>query len=158
MNWIAVAILAYAALGLQTGLGAFIRWGAAQPSFALLAMVFIAINARPRLALLACFAIGALQDLATQRPLGLFAFSFGLAAFFVARAARSVNREHPLTHLWCALIAGAITALAIFARARLHGVGTPLSDAFSGVLYTALLAPVLIGALQRIKPLFAFRK
>jgi rod shape-determining protein MreD len=158
MSWLAFSILAYAALGLQTGLSVFVRWGSAEPNFGLLAVVFICINAERQAALLGGFALGALQDLATQQPFGLYAFSYGLAAMLIVRAAHSVYREHPLTHLSCALLAGCVTSLVLLLHSRLHHGTTPAGMIFSGTLYTALLAPFLIGALQKMKRVFVFRR
>lgn len=158
MNWLAFSLLAYAALGLQTGLGAFARWGSSEPNFGLLAVVFICINAQPQTALLAAFAVGALQDLATLQPLGLFAFSYGLAAMAVVRASQSVYREHPLTHFSCALLGGCVVTLVLLGHARFYHQATPAGTLFFASFYTALLAPFLIGPLQRIKPLFAFKR
>jgi rod shape-determining protein MreD len=161
MSWIAFFILAYVTLGLQTGLGAFVRIGSAQstlaePNFGLLAVVFVSINAERQAALLAGFILGAAQDLATQQPFGLFAFSYGLSAMAVSSAAQVVYREHPLTHFSCTLLAGSITSLVLLPHNR--ALPHQASTLFAGTLYTALLAPFAIGGLQKLKRLFAFRK
>jgi rod shape-determining protein MreD len=158
MSWIAFAILAYSAIGLQTGLGAFIHIGLSEPNFGLLAVVFICINAPRHPALLASFALGAIQDLATQQPFGLFAFSYGLAALAITSVAQMVYREHPLTHFSCTLLAAGLTGLVLLLHARTHHLPISISTTFAGALYTATLALFLIGGLQRTKRLFAFQK
>ena len=45
MRWISFFILAYVALGLQTGISAAMQWRHAGPNIVLLAVVFIAMNA-----------------------------------------------------------------------------------------------------------------
>jgi rod shape-determining protein MreD len=166
MNWIAFFVLAYAAMGLQTGLSAWLRFGssgfwAAAPNFGLLAVVFLALNAQRQAALLGGFLIGALQDLATRQPFGLFAFSYGLAALAIASAAHSVHRQHPLTHFSCALLGGCITASVLLIHGQLYRTSWPGAGPLpllGGALYTALLAPLLIGGLQRFNRLFAFKR
>jgi rod shape-determining protein MreD len=162
MNWVAFFILCYVTLGLQTGLSAFVRLGSdnavlAEPNFGLLALVFVCINGQRQAALLGAFILGAMQDLATQQPFGLFAFSYGLAALAVTSAAQTVYREHPLTHFSCTILAGGIVAIIVLVHGRLHGQGHQISREFGGVLYTALLAPFVIGALQKLKKVFAFK-
>jgi rod shape-determining protein MreD len=162
MNWVAFILLGYGAMGLQTGLGSFARLGSsdggAAPNFGLIALVFIALNANWQAALLGGFILGALQDLATQQPFGLFAFSYGLAAMAIASVAQSVYRLHPLTHFFCTLMAGCLTALILSAHGWARHVSVPLVTTFAGALYTAILAPFLIGGLQKMRKLFAFSR
>jgi rod shape-determining protein MreD len=158
MNWIAFFILAYVTLGFQTGLSAFVRVGSvAEPNLGLLALVFVCINAQRQDALLGAFVLGAMQDLATQAPFGLFAFSYGLAALAVTSAAHAVYRDHPVTHFCCTLLAGGITALVVMLHGRIHGGSPGAWSLFTGALYSAILAPFVIGMLQRMKRVFAFK-
>jgi rod shape-determining protein MreD len=156
MRWIAYAILAYIAVGLQTGLAGYTDVYGAPPSLILLAVIFIAVNAPREPALVGGFVLGVLQDLLTQAPLGLYAFSYGLVAMFVVSTQEIVYREHPLTHFSLALTGALMTGGILV----LHGlVRTPrvsLVSAFTGAVYTALLAPFVLWALQRVKRLFAF--
>src|ERR1700760_4481629 len=117
MRWISYFILAYVTLGLQIGLAPHLRYQGAAPNLVLLAVIFIALNAPPDAALLGAFVLGVLQDLLTQQQPGLFAFSYGLVGMFVVSTQQLVYREHPLTHLSLALIAGIMTACIIL----LHG-------------------------------------
>jgi rod shape-determining protein MreD len=157
MNWIAFVILSYVTVALQSALTPMLRYGSSEPNFGLITLVFIALNAGRQSALMGCFMLGAMQDLATRQPVGLFAFSYGLAALAVIWAARSVYREHPLTHFSCALLGGFVTTVVLYLHARFHRPETAATS-FSGVIYTAILAPFIIGALDQFKQLFGFKK
>jgi rod shape-determining protein MreD len=162
MNWFSFFILAYTSMSLQTGLGAFARLGftnsAAEPNFGLIAVVFLSLNAPRQAALLSCFIMGAIQDLATQQAFGLFAFSYGLSALAISSASRSVYRGHPLTHFFFTLFAGCVTAIVLVVQSHLRHQSVPAVTTFAAALYTAILSPFLIGALQRVKVFFAFGK
>jgi rod shape-determining protein MreD len=138
------------------------RWGApsspgAEPNFGLIAVVFVSLNAERQAALLAGFILGAMQDLATNQPVGLFAFCFGLSALAIVSIAGAVYRGHPLTHFVCALSAGSLTSIILHLNAHLRHAGIPTAATFGSAVYTALLAPLLVGGLHRIKGLFLFK-
>jgi rod shape-determining protein MreD len=158
MNWLAFSILAYCAVALQSGLTPFVRVGSAEPNFGLVVVVFIAIHARRQAVLLGAFVLGAMQDLATRQPFGLFAFSYGVAALAVLSAAKSVHRDHPLSHFFCALLAGGVTAMILIVHGRVRGDGEAVASVLAAVLYTALLAPLVIGMLRHTRRLFAFTR
>src|SRR5215218_7478444 len=105
MRGLGFTILAYVALALQIGLGPFIEWQGARPNLVLLAAVFIGMNAKREPALLACFLLGLVQDLLTGQTLGVYAFSYGLAALLITGSAQVVYRDHPLAHVTMALAA-----------------------------------------------------
>jgi rod shape-determining protein MreD len=173
MRWLAYFILAYVAIALQIGLGPYLRYKGAQPNLVLLAVVFIALNAPRDAALLGCFCMGVLQDLVTQQPPGLFALSYGLTAMLAVSIHQVVYREHPLTHFTVALIGGLLTATVMLIHGWVHPAAPKtvapdgatvlaairLSPAveFTRAAYTAVLAPVVIGLLQRSKRVFAFQ-
>src|SRR5207342_3566722 len=105
------------AVGLQIGLAPYVAYRNAAPNFVLLAVVFVAVNAKRDSALLGCFVLGFLQDLVTQQQPGLFAFSYGLVALLIVNTQQVVYKDHPLTHFSLALAAAFITASVII----LHG-------------------------------------
>ncbi|MGD0540926.1 MAG: rod shape-determining protein MreD [Tepidisphaeraceae bacterium] len=164
-------ILAYIALGLQAGIARAMEWNTAGPNFVLLAVVFIALNAPRDTALLACFGLGAMQDLASGGSLGLFAFSYGLVALFIVAVQQAVYRRHPATHFMLVLIAGVLISvvLAIHGWLRppgaeesaggqhLAAVHAPVLPLFYTAVYSAILAPFVLGGLQRISRVFRFR-
>jgi rod shape-determining protein MreD len=172
MRWFAYFILAYFAIALQIGLAPYVRYNNAAPNLVLLAAVFIALNAPRDAALLGCFCLGVLQDLVTQQPPGLFALSYGLMGMVVFGFHQVVYREHPLTHFFLALVGGAITTAVLLLHGWIHPAspratvpGGPQLAAvrlspgteLTRVAYTAVLAPVVIGVLQRVKKVFAFQ-
>ena len=171
MRWFAYFILAYATLGLQLGLGRFVDLKDATPNLVLLAVIFIAGNARRDAALLGAFSLGLMQDLLGLGPPGLYAVAYGLVALVVVRSQNSVYREHPLTHLSLALVGGLIVAfvLAVHGWVRPAGpkvvdngvaiaaVRAPVGRLFVSAVYTAVLAPPLLWVLNRSRRVFAFR-
>lgn len=158
MRWLAYFILAYVFLGLQIGLGGHIRIGSAWPNLVLLAAIFIAIHAPRDAALLGCFGMGILQDLASQQPLGIFALSYGLTGMFVVSTQQIVYRSHPLTHFSLALVGSLLTGLVMLLHAWVRGpVKLSPLGVFYSALYTSILAPLVLGALDRIKRAFAFQ-
>jgi rod shape-determining protein MreD len=179
MRWLTYFILAYLALGLQVGLGNYVSYQGATPNLVLLAAVFIAINAPRDAALLACFGLGLMQDLLTQHPPGLFALAYAIVGLMVAGTHHVVYREHPLTHFSMALVGGMVVAAVVLLNGWVHPpgpkdmpwVGTssavqvlapPVRPSpgteFTRALYTAVLAPLVLGLLQRIKRAFAFQQ
>jgi rod shape-determining protein MreD len=165
MRWIPFAILAYFAIAFQMALSGFINWGEAAPNLVLPVVVFVAVNARRQDALLAAFILGALQDLFSQHPPGLFAFSYGLVGLFVVGTQPAVYRDHPLTHFFVTLAGGLLTGAVIVFNEWSYPILHQISDAprpaiarvVAGVLYSALLAPLLLWGLVRIKGVFGFR-
>lgn len=171
MTWPSIFILAYLMLGLQMGLGGFMAVHGAEPNLLLLVVVFVALNAPRPQAMLAGVALGAIQDLVSMEPLGLYAFAFGIVALVVAAGADSVEHGHPLTHLAAGLVAGLVTAAVVLAHGRVRAIEpaanvagvlsapvrpSPRVWVFSA-LYTAGLAPLLLGVLQRMGGLFGLQ-
>jgi rod shape-determining protein MreD len=173
MRWFAYFILAYVAVALQIGLSPFVQYRGAAPNLVLLAAVFIALNAPRDAALLGCFCLGVMQDLVTQQQLGLFALSYGLMGLVVFGLHQVVYREHPLTHFSMALVGGVITTCMLLVHGWIHppspavpaSPGQPALQAirlspateFVRAGYTAVLAPFVLGVLQRVKKVFAFQ-
>ncbi len=172
MRWIAWFILAYVSLGVQLGLGGYWRVAGAAPGIVLLAVIFIAVNAPRDSALLGCFVMGAMQDLVTQQPMGLYAIAYGLVAMFVVGTQTVVYKRHPLTHFSLGLVAGLMVAAVVLVHGWIHPPGPAIpADGgaaafpavrltpvilFKSALYTAILAPLVLGLLQRLEKIFAF--
>lgn len=183
MRWLPYFILAYVMLGVQVGLGDYVSWRGAVPNVVLVAAIFIAINAPRDAALLGCFGLGVMHDLLTQQPPGLFALAYGVVGLLVSGSNTVVYREHPLTHFSMTLAGAMVVAVIVLLHGWIHppgpattrwiggggggtvpaaqvslaavrpSIGTELLRAF----YTALLAPIVLGVLQRIKKGFAFQ-
>jgi rod shape-determining protein MreD len=165
MRWLPFFILAYVVLGVQVGLSGYDQIYRGRPNFALLAVVFIAVNAHRDAALLGCFLLGLMQDLLTQVPLGLNALAYGVVGILVIALQEVVYREHFLTHLVLGLAGGLVYAAVVY----LHGViytamrgprafsRPSLAPLLAGAIYTAALAPFVLYLLVRMKRLFGFR-
>ena len=158
MRWLTCFILAYVALGIQMGMGEFVRVRGATPSLVILAVIFIAMNARRESALLACFVIGTLQDMTTLAPLGLYALSYSLVGMFVVSTQEIVASEHPVTHFSLAFTGSLLMGAVLFIHGRIRGPAVPPGGLFASAIYTAFLAPIVLGMLNRVKKLFAFSR
>jgi rod shape-determining protein MreD len=161
MRWLSFFILAYIALGLDAGLARAIEWKSASPDFVLLAAVFIAMNAPRETALLGCFILGASHDLTGQGTLGLYAFSYGIAAVFIVSVQQAVNRRHPLTQFMLTGFSGILIAIIIslhgWIRPPAPGLHPPATPLFYSAVYSAVLAPFVLAGLQKIRGVFHFQ-
>jgi rod shape-determining protein MreD len=160
MRWPAYFVLAYVCIGVQLGVGAYATVRGVGPDLVLLAVVFVALHAPRAEAMVGGLLLGAMQDLVTVQPLGLFAFAYGLTAAVLSRWATEVRRGHPLTHVAMALGGGIITGTLLVVHDWVHPAGAgvrigPRTAVVSG-LYTAVLAPIVIGPLDRLHRLFGF--
>src|SRR3954452_19827406 len=122
MRWLAYFILAYVMLGLQLGIGAHMQYRGVAPNLVLLVVVFISLNAPRDEAMLGSFLLGAMQDLVTLQPMGLYAFSYGIVSMIVSNVAQLAYREHPLTQFFMTLIGGIITAILILLQGWFHPI------------------------------------
>lgn len=157
MRWITYFILAYVALAIQVGAGPYLRWNGAPPNLVLLAAIFIAINAPKEAALLGCLCLGLMQDLLTQTPLGVYALSYGLVGMLVVSSQQAVYRGHPLTHFTLALVGGFLTAIVLTLNGLIHRPIPAIWPLVVTTIYTAILAPIALGLLQRVRRVFAFQ-
>lgn len=174
MRWISYFILAYLFLSVQVGIAGFAGVRGAEPNFVLLAAIFIALNAPRDAALLGCFSLGLLQDLLSGQTLGLYGLAYGLMALIIIGAQQMVDVDHPLTYLATALVGSAV----VMGVVLLHGwlrptvpltaanlpTNPPLPAARASaateamrLALTALLAPIVLGALRKLKRFFAFK-
>jgi rod shape-determining protein MreD len=165
MNWLAYFILAYLALGVQVALSGFVEVGGAAPNFILLGVIFIAVNGAREQALLGSFVLGLLQDMLTLHPIGTWALAYGLVALFVVSTQEVVYKEHPLTHFFLALMGGILCGVVLsvheWVYPMLHGKGSGQVGSialFGSAVYSAVLAPIVLGILQRMKAAFGFRR
>ena len=119
--------------------------------------IFIAINAPRDAAVLACFGLGVMQDICSQQPLGLSALSLSLVAMFVVGFSPPIYGQHPFLHFaltfGCALMAAAVAILQGFVR----GPHVSITLLFNSALYSALVAPLVLAVLQKMRAGFAFQ-
>ena len=165
MRWVSYFILAYIALGVQIALDGFVDIKGVTPNFVLLVVIFLAVNGGREPVLLGSFILGLMQDLLSLYPLGTWAVTYTLVAMFVLSTQEIVYREHPLTHFSLALLGGILCGVVLtfheWIYPMLHGQGSGQGGAvalFAGALYTAVLAPIVLGVLQRMKGTFGFRR
>ena len=182
MRWLAYFILAYLALAIQVGLGDYVSYQGATPNLVLLAAIYIAINAPREAALLGCFGLGVMHDLLTAQPPGVFALSYGVVGLLAASTQQVVYRDHPLTHFSMALGAGLVVAVLVLLNGWVRPPGPAVTTwvggmwpvpatqvtfeavrlapatEFARAVYTAVLAPVVLGVLVRGKRAFAFQQ
>jgi len=161
MRWTSFFILAYVTLGLETGLARAIEWKSAAPNFVLLAVMFIALNAPRDAALLACFILGLLHDFASQGTFGLLAFTYGSVGVVIGSLQQAVSRRHPLTHFILTAVAGTVVAIILtlhdWLRPPAPHAYPPALPLFSSAIYSAVLAPLVLGFLQKIDRVFRFQ-
>lgn len=159
MAWFPYILLAYVALAMQVALAPFATGTGTVVNLPLVAAVFIAINAPRNAALFGCFGIGLLQDLLTQQPPGLYAFSYGLVATILSATQATVHRGHPLTHFFLTALSAVITSVVLMLHSLLHpsDARLTLQAHLMVILYTSLVSPVVVGLLNRVKRLFAFQ-
>ena len=172
MRWFTFFIVSYLMLGVQLGAGSFISYRDVSPNLPLLVVIFISLNASKNAALLGSFVIGCMQDLGTLQPLGLFAFAYGIISLLIVSSVESVRRSHPLTHLSFTFLAGILLGMLLIVHdffkptgASVVYGGTVIGALRIGprvvavsVIYTTLLAPLVIGLLQLAQSLFAFEQ
>jgi rod shape-determining protein MreD len=125
----------------------------------LLYALFIALCAPRDAALLGSFGLGLMQDLLTQQPMGVYAFSYGLIAMLIVPTQSMVFRENPITHVSVALVGSVIcsTMIVIHGWVRRDVIRISPTTLLYQTLYTALLAPMFIGSLMRVRKAFAFQ-
>lgn len=169
LRWFIYFILAYLILGIQLGIVPFVGFRGVSPNLVPLLVIFICLNAPRGEALLASFFIGAMQDLISLQPLGLFAFSYGVVALLVCWLAESVRPAHPLTHLSLAFMATMVVGMLLLLHDLIRPVlpaavygGTVVKALRIGprvvavsAIYTTLLSPLVIFLLQQSNRLFA---
>jgi rod shape-determining protein MreD len=169
MRGIAFAILAYVALAFQIGLAPHVDWRGATPNLVLLAAVFIGMNAKREPAMVGCFLLGLVQDVLSGQALGIYAFSYGLAAMLVTESAQAVYRDHPLTHVSLVFITGVIAMFVSLVAGLIHPAAPASVDGsvpaarvafgieFRRLVYTTILGPFVLWALTRLRKTFAFK-
>ena len=157
MRWLSWFILAYLALGLQSGLGSYIAWDGVPPNLVLIAVIFVALNAGREPALLGSYVMGLMQDALTQQPLGTYALSYGLVTLLVQTSQPVVDRDHPLTHVSMTLGGGAVSSMVMFTQGMIWPPRQPVMNLVICCLYTAALAPLILWPLKMAKWMFAFQ-
>lgn len=168
MRYFTFILIGYVVLGLQCGLGPYIRWHGAAPNLVLLAVTFAAINAPKSAALMGCFIIGLLHDMVSLNPLGTYALAYGITALVLTSAAPMLPRDKVSTFAGMTFVALLIVQLVLLisgsffppglatrleSGVELPPVSLPFSVLFFEGLYTLLLSPVLFIPMRRLNRL-----
>ena len=170
MRWLPYFILAYLALGLQVGLRGFAEVRGATPNFVLMIVVFLGINGAREPVLIASFLLGLMQDLFTQQPPGTWAIAYSLVGASVWSTQEIVYPKHPLTHFSLTLLGGILAGVVLTIHGwiypLIHGresggvgaAGEAIGVYLASALYSAVLAPLFLGVLHRLRKAFAFSR
>jgi rod shape-determining protein MreD len=156
MKWLPFFIFAYVMIGLQVGVGAYLHLHGAAPNLVLIAAVYIALNAPRQPALLGCFVLGLIQDLLTLQPLGVYALGYSLLALFVLGIKDVVSRDHPASHFLVTFIGGLLSGLVLLVSGWIRGNAPGIGQVLLVSLYSAIVAPVVLWALGRVRGVFSF--
>ena len=163
MRWPIYFILAYLAVALQLGIGGHVRAWGATPNLVMIAVVFIAIHAPRDAALLGCFALGIMQDLTTAEPsrLGLYGLAYGIFALLIGGYGTPAVRGNVVIHIVLTLLCGVVTTIVLLVHnwiAYERGSRMPFGVLMWSALFTALLSPIFLVPLNRLRKLFAFEQ
>ncbi len=136
MNFALVAVLAWLALGLETGLKGTLAINvsrlAAAPGFVLPLAVFITLCAPPAQAAWVCLTLGLLMDLTAPQTLpgdslvviGPYALGFLAACQTVLALRGVVLRRHPLTVVMLSIVAGIVMQIVVTSLLSLRHLTT----------------------------------
>jgi len=157
VRWPSFLLLAVLGIAFQTVIAPSLEINHIRPDWMFVLAVHYALHAPWADGLLAAWVLGLLVDLSTQERLGLFAFSYGLAALGIVQIRDLVFRDHPLTHVVVTLVFGGV-AQAVIGIYRWVVHGSPTSpgpsiawDALFTALYTAAWAPYMHWALLKCR-------
>lgn len=157
MRWVPYFILAYLAVGLQIGISGFLGQGA-KPDLVLLAVIFIAIHAPRDAALLGCFGLGIISDLVSINPLGVYAIAYSIVGMFVISTQELVYKAHPVTHFTLGFVAGLLSGSVVVIHGWIRGPRASVTELLAAALYTAILAPIVLGLLNLTRGAFSFQR
>lgn len=177
MNWVVFALLAWLALGLETGLRPAFQLGTMPiaPSFVLILVTFVSLWARPRHLLGAALLLGALMDLINQLPtstgeaavvMGPWALGCMLAAYTVLNFRAMVDRKHPLALAFLCFLGACVANILVLALLALRAfyddiiiesASKELLQRVASAAYTGVLAPFVGYVLNLISPWLGFK-
>ncbi len=141
-----LAVVLVAAVLLQTAVAPHLRLLGANPDFALIAVVCVALVKGSETGAVFGFLTGMLTAVALMEPFGLSAFVFVLVGFFAGRYAETADLPAGLAPL-LTVFAATLLANLLFALAQfLLGREVPLSFFFGRVLLPSLVFNTLLAA------------
>ncbi len=177
MNWLAFALVAWVAFGLELGLQSTLQLETLRgaPSVVFIVCVYVALHAPTRLALWAALVLGLVLDLLTETPTrsggtavvaGPYALGYVLATQLVLSLRGLINKRNPLSYSLLALLGSLVVHavyLALFQLRALYDPGVEWSAAAQvksragASMYTALVALPLSVLLVRLDSFLGFQ-
>jgi rod shape-determining protein MreD len=160
MRWVTFLVLAVVVLTLQSVVAPRLELLGARPDWLLVVVVFFALRAAPRDAVLGAWVLGACADLMTIERFGLLALSYGLAGAAVTSVREYLFRSRPLTQFVVTLLVCLLLRFAwlLYRRMLYDPAGSLLVDMAIDVVtasvYTAAWAPVWHAVLGRMPRTF----
>ncbi len=164
MRWVIFAIFVGFVVTLQTAFAPRFELLGARPDWLIITVVFIALHAPQRDAVIGAWLIGACADLMTIERFGLIALGYLLVAVVVAGIRETLFRHRWTTHLIVTIIAGVLVRAAWmgYRRAIYDTNVTLMADLTTDVvlvtLYTAAWAPIAHMLLLKIAVPLGFKK
>lgn len=151
MRWITFAIVLYLILALQGAVAPYLALHTVWPDFLVIVGVYFALTARAPDAMLACWIIGLMTDLASlsygnRSNIGIHALCFGLLAVGIVRIRDLTFRESIWSQLFYTftvklLLASAVGLYMLYSIGALDRFGEVFNRSFYEAVYTAALAP-----------------
>ena len=157
MRFIPTLILAYLALGLQSGLAQHIQIRDASPNLVLPVVIFIALYASRDSALLGTYLIGLMQDMLSMVPLGVNPLMYAAITAAVRMTQPAIPREHWLTHILLGLAGGVLQGVILSIVGLRMPPRPPVEMLLVSTLYTAALCPILLRPLLASRRIFGFQ-
>jgi rod shape-determining protein MreD len=160
MRWLTFMLLAALMLTLQSTVAPHLALFGARPDLLLPVVVFFALHAPPRDAIVGGWLIGLCADLMSVERLGLIALSYVLVATGVVSVREHLFRYSHVTQFVVALLACFMVRVGwiVYCRVLYSVADSLLVDLMTNVLlvsvYTAAWAPLLHTALLRMSPVF----
>lgn len=143
MHWLPIMLLAALTLAAQTVLVPRCELAGARPDLLLIVVVFFALNAPPRRAILVGWAIGFLADLMSIERMGLMSLTYATSALLLVSARDSIFQRGLVAQVFITLF----LSLAIRAFWEVYvqvlyaaSTGSPRTIVFSAC-FTAVLVP-----------------
>lgn len=139
---------------LQVSLLERIELGSVAPDLLLLYSTFLALFLSPAGGCSAAWLIGLAKDLTSAAPVGSFALLFTFGALLVCLTRRVLYARDPIAHLLVVFISALAMNLlygtALWIRSEAMPYGLVLQRSAAIALYTAVLAPFVIGSLTLV--------
>ena len=141
-----LAVVLLAAVLLQTAIGPNIRILGANPDFALVLVVCVALVRGSETGAIFGFLTGTLVAVALMEPLGLSAFAFVLVGYFAGRYAETAELSPTFAPLLTAFVATLIAGLLFALAQALLERQVPLGFFLGRVLVPSLILNTLLAA------------